>query len=132
MNLLLFLQICLYQHQLSILNLGLGIDQNDDAGTAFQMGKVSSNTNEYQFFAVKLAASEKALPSCVESCSLEGGNVANPIIQDGHCLIDNICYMEGDTSEIFGRPCLSCKPEQNNTGWSLGGTYIHTYIEYTV
>jgi hypothetical protein len=105
-----------------------GIDQNDDAGTAFQMGKVSSNTNEYQFFAVKLAASEKALPSCVESCSLEGGNVANPIIQVGHCLIDNICYMEGDTSEIFGRPCLSCKPEQNNTGWSLGGTYIHTYI----
>merc|ERR1711935_301170 len=28
-----------------------GIDQNDDAGTAFQMGKVSSSTSEYQFFA---------------------------------------------------------------------------------
>jgi len=99
-----------------------GIDQNDDAGTAFQMGKVSSNTNEYQFFAVKLAASDKALPSCVESCSLEGGNIANPIIKNGHCLIDNVCYMEDETSEIFGRPCLSCNPEQNQTGWSFGAT----------
>jgi len=99
-----------------------GTDQNDDAGTAFQMGKVSSNTNEYQFFAVKLATSEKALPSCVESCSLERGNVANPIIKDGYCLIDNVCYMEGRTSEIFGRPCLTCKPEQSQTGWSYGET----------
>jgi len=30
-----------------------GMDQNDDVGTAFQMGKVSSNTKEYQFFCSK-------------------------------------------------------------------------------
>jgi len=97
-----------------------GIDQNDDAGTAFQMGKVSSSTSEYQFFAVKLAASETAPLSCVESCDLEGGNVANPVIKAGNCLIDNVCYEEGESAEIFGRPCLDCKPAESQTKWSLG------------
>jgi len=93
-----------------------GIDQNDDAGTAFQMGKVSSNTKEYQFFAVKLGSSEKML-SCVESCSLEGG-VADPVVMAGHCLIDNVCYSKGDSAELFGRPCLACNPEESQTEWS--------------
>lgn len=98
-----------------------GIDQNDDAGTAFQMGKVSSSTSEYQFFAVKLAARALESPSCVVSCEYnESGNVASPTIQDGHCLIDNVCYEAGTTAEIFGRPCQICKPSESQTQWSLG------------
>jgi len=96
-----------------------GVDQNDDAGTAFQFGKVSSDTKEYQFFAVKLASGESAMPSCVESCSLvEGGMIADPVIKDGHCLIDNICYIEDSTAEIFGRPCLVCRTSESQTEWS--------------
>jgi len=97
-----------------------GTDQNDDGGTAFQMGKVSSNTNEYQFFTVKLGSSESSMASCVESCSLEGGMVANPVIKAGYCLIDNVCYIEDSTAEIFGRPCQVCKPETSQTEWSNG------------
>jgi hypothetical protein len=102
-----------------------GIDQNDDAGTAFQMGKVSSSTSEYQFFAVKLGASTTEPLSCVETCDYSnnnGGLVANRIVQDGHCLIDNVCYQEGDSAELFGRPCLICNPSESQTEWSLGGT----------
>ena len=66
-----------------------GEDQNDDVGTAFQSGNVSSKTGEYQFFAVKLAASETGLTqSCVESCSLDGG-IASRTIQSGTCYIDD-------------------------------------------
>mmetsp|Transcript_25748 Transcript_25748/g.46454 ORF Transcript_25748/g.46454 Transcript_25748/m.46454 type:complete len:366 (+) Transcript_25748:1692-2789(+) len=99
-------------------------DQNDDAGTAFQMGKVSSNTKEYQFFAVKLAAASPATPSCVESCSLEDGKVANPVIKAGSCLIDNVCYDEGATADFFGRPCQVCDPSESGsqTEWSFGDT----------
>jgi len=104
-----------------------GIDQNDDAGTAFQMGKVSSSTSEYQFFAVKLTASETGPHSCVETCDLKGGNVANPVIKDENCLIDNVCYEAGETAEIFGRPCLMCNPKESKTKWSFGemvGDYV--------
>ena len=66
-----------------------GEDQNDDVGTAFQDGNVSSKTKEYQFFAVKLAASEPGpTPSCIESCSVDSG-VASHTIKDGTCYIDN-------------------------------------------
>jgi len=99
-----------------------GEDQNDDAGTAFQMGKVSSSTSEYQFFAVKLSTSEDAvMPWCMESCSLQE-NVANPIIKGDTCLIDNVCYDAGATAELFGRPCLVCNPGLTQTEWSFGPT----------
>mmetsp|Transcript_12877 Transcript_12877/g.23133 ORF Transcript_12877/g.23133 Transcript_12877/m.23133 type:complete len:842 (+) Transcript_12877:128-2653(+) len=99
-----------------------GEDQNDDVGTAFQMGKVSSNTAEYQFFAVKLAAESPAPLSCVESCTLEGNSVAKSVIESESCLIDNVCYEEGDTAEIFGRTCLVCNPGMSQTEWSLADT----------
>ncbi len=99
-----------------------GEDQNDDAGTAFQMGKVSSKTGEYQFFAVKLASSEPApTPFCIETCS-ETGGVASRTLKPGTCFIDNRCYLEGATSEIFGRPCLVCDPDVSQTEWSYGPT----------
>jgi len=98
-----------------------GDDQNDDAGTAFQMGKVASNTGEYQFFAVKLDAEKDELPSCVESCE-SPNNIANPTIKSGHCLIQNVCYADGDTSEIFGRPCLVCDANKDQMNWSFGST----------
>jgi len=97
-----------------------GIDQNDDVGTAFQMGKVSSTTNEYQFFAVKLGASTTEPLSCVETCDYTDSMVANRIVQDGHCLIDNVCYQEGEVAELFGRSCLLCNPSKSQTEWSLG------------
>lgn len=99
-----------------------GEDQNDDAGTAFQMGKVSSSTKEYQFFSVKLAAESPVPLSCVESCTLEGNKVAKSVVETGSCLIDNICYEEGATAEIFGRPCLVCNPGMSQTEWSLADT----------
>jgi len=93
-------------------------------GTAFQMGKVSSNTNEYQFFAVKLAADAPETLSCVESCALTGNKVAKSAVKPGHCLIDNVCYEEGATAEIFGRPCMVCNPSNagSQTEWSLAAT----------
>merc|ERR1711935_1173541 len=98
-----------------------GIDQNDDAGTAFQMGKASSSTSEYQFFAVKLGASSQEPLSCLESCDYSSETmVANPTIREGNCLIDNICYEKGDTAEIFGRSCLVCNPDKSQTEWSFG------------
>ena len=92
-------------------------------GTAFQMGKVSSNTKEYQFFAVKLAATAPSMLQCVESCALEGG-IANSVVKSGSCLIDNVCYEKGATAEIFGRPCLVCDPDGpgGSTGWSPAAT----------
>merc|ERR1712029_354405 len=98
-----------------------GIDQNDDVGTAFQTGKVSSNTGEYQFFAVKLGAeASKAEPlSCVETCDLENG-AASHAVKEGSCLIDNVCYQKGETAELFGRSCLVCDPLQSQTEWSHG------------
>jgi hypothetical protein len=103
-----------------------GIDQNDDAGTAFQMGKVSSSTSEYQFFAVKLGSRTEEPLVCVETCDYSnngGGLVAKPIIRDGHCLIDNVCYEEGENAELFGRPCLVCNPSESQTEWSFGGMF---------
>merc|ERR1712176_573958 len=96
-----------------------GVDQNDDVGTAFQTGKVSSNTGEYQFFAVKLGAeASKAEPlSCVETCDLKNG-AASPTVKEGSCLIDNVCYEKGETAELFGRSCLVCDPLQSQTEWS--------------
>ena len=88
------------------------------------MGKVSSRTNEYQFFAVKLAADAPAPLSCVESCALEGDKVAQPVVTAGHCLIDNVCYEAGATAEIFGRPCQVCDPSAagSQTEWSHAAT----------
>jgi len=98
------------------------VDQNDDAGTAFQMGKVSSSTSEYQFFATKLATSKPATAlSCVTSCSLEG-NIAKSVIDVGKCLIDNVCYDADATAELFGRPCLVCNPDISQTEWLHGPT----------
>jgi len=96
-----------------------GVDQNDDAGTAFQMGNVGSNTGEYQFFAVKLDAKEETLPSCLESCTLTS-NIADPVIKAGHCFINNVCYVNGATAEIFGRSCLVCDTSKTTTAWSFG------------
>jgi len=99
-----------------------GVDQNDDAGTAFQMGKVSSSTSEYQFFAVKLATSEEgSSPECMSTCLLDR-NIASSTIRRGSCLIDNVCYESGATAELFGRPCLICDPNQSQTEWSKGPT----------
>lgn len=99
-----------------------GMDQNDDVGTAFGTGKVSTQTKEYQFFAVKLISSEEGTTqSCVESCSLEG-DIASTTLKPDTCLIDNICYPKGATAEIFGRPCLTCEPSQSTTTWSYGPT----------
>jgi len=99
-----------------------GVDQNDDVGTAFQMGKVASRTSEYQFFAVKLAASVNGTtPNCIESCSTDGG-IATSTIKAGNCFIDNICYNDTATAEIFGRPCLVCDVDESQTGWSFGPT----------
>merc|ERR1712241_894209 len=103
-----------------------GVDQNDDVGTAFQTGKVSSSTGEYQFFAVKLGAeaTSKAEPplSCVETCDSEnnGATTTGPIVKEGSCLIDNVCYQKGETAELFGRSCLVCDPLQSQTEWSPG------------
>merc|ERR1712176_1349649 len=82
-------------------------------------GKVSSNTGEYQFFAVKLGAeASKAEPlSCVETCDLKNG-AASPTVKEGSCLIDNVCYEKGETAELFGRSCLVCDPLQSQTEWS--------------
>merc|ERR1712241_655926 len=101
-----------------------GVDQNDDVGTAFQTGKVSSSTGEYQFFAVKLGAeatskAEQPL-SCVETCDSENNGVTGPIVKEGSCLIDNVCYQKGETAELFGRSCLVCDPRQSQTEWSHG------------
>jgi hypothetical protein len=99
-----------------------GIDQNDDAGTAFQMGKVSSSTSEYQFFAVKLEASSQEPLSCLVSCDYSSGDtmVANSVIREGNCLINNVCYQAGDRAELFGRTCLVCDPAESQTEWSFG------------
>merc|ERR1740129_2001330 len=98
-----------------------GDDGHQEMGTGpFQLGKVSSNTNEYQFFAVKLAATDVALPSCVESCTLVDDKVADPVIKSDYCLTDNVCYMEGSVAEIFGRPCLMCQPSQSQKKWTFG------------
>merc|ERR1712176_1076233 len=96
-----------------------GVDQDDDVGTAFQYGKQSTQTGEYQFFAVKLGAeaSKAQSPSCLESCNLENG-AGNPNIKTGSCFIDNVCYPAGETAEIFGRNCLVCDPSQSQTEWS--------------
>merc|ERR1712048_728860 len=97
-----------------------GVDQNDDIGTAFQMGNMASSTSEYQFFAVKLATSEPGpTPSCIESCSANDGSV---VVKEGNCYIDNICYRSGETAEMFGRPCLICDADQSQTDWSFGPT----------
>lgn len=85
------------------------------------MGKVSSSTKEYQFFAVKLQSSEEITPTRVTSCSIDG-IVATKTIQADSCLIDNVCYVAGATSEIFGRPCLVCNPDKSQTAWSYGPT----------
>uniref|UniRef100_A0A7S3QBX1 Uncharacterized protein n=1 Tax=Chaetoceros debilis TaxID=122233 RepID=A0A7S3QBX1_9STRA len=99
-----------------------GEDQNDDVGTAFQMGNVSSKTKEYQFFAVKLASSEPGpTPSCIETCSTDGG-IASKTIKSGTCYIDDRCYPDGATAEIFGRPCLVCDVDVSQTEWSPGPT----------
>jgi len=99
-----------------------GVDQNDDAGTAFQMGNVGGKTSEYQFFAVKLRSSEEGnTQSCVETCTSEDG-IATKSIDSNSCLIDNHCFVAGATSEIFGRPCLVCNPEISQTAWSYGPT----------
>merc|ERR1712176_1125529 len=96
-----------------------GFNQDDDVGTAFQYGKQSTQTGEYQFFAVKLGAepSKAEPPSCIETCDLENG-AASPIIKNGSCFIDNVCYPAGETAEIFGRTCLVCDPSQSQTEWS--------------
>ena len=59
------------------------------------------------------------MPSCVDSCSLDDKNVAQPAVRDGHCLIDNHCYEAGNVAERFGRPCLMCDPFQSSTEWSF-------------
>merc|ERR1711933_538404 len=103
-----------------------GMDQNDDVGTAFQMGKVSSSTSEYQFFATKLATGKPATAlSCVSSCSLEG-NIAKSVIDTGECFIDNVCRASGEfltfresRSVTHTSSCQVCTPELNSTGWSV-------------
>jgi len=96
------------------------VDQNDDAGTAFQMGNVGSRTSEYQFFAAKLATSKgETVPSCVARFS---GDCSKLRIQRDTCLIDNICYNSGNSAELFGRACLVCDPRRSQTEWSLGST----------
>jgi hypothetical protein len=95
-----------------------GVDQDDDVGTAFQYGKQSTQTGEYQFFAVKLSAeaSKAEPPSCIETCETNN----NPTIERNSCFIDNVCYPAGETAEIFGRSCLVCDPSKSQTEWSYG------------
>jgi len=99
-----------------------GMDQNDDTGTAFQMGSMAQKTSEYQFFAVKLQSSlEGVAQSCVDSCTTIEG-IAVKTLMANTCLIDNNCYEAGATSELFGRPCLVCNPQESQTAWSFGPT----------
>merc|ERR1712176_675756 len=96
-----------------------GVDQDDDIGTAFQYGKQSTQTGEYQFFAVKLGAqaSKTESPSCLETSICDNG-AASPTIKTGSCFIDNVCYPAGETAEIFGRSCLVSDPSQSQSEWS--------------